>query len=136
MTCPTCHKPTPADSVHTCSPVPLLTALDITTIPIDEQHELRKIDDLWQLFTVRENSWVRSLNGYESEFVTCAIRSAALQTAARVACHDTQAGVFVPYMSEDDAMALCAQNAGSADDYTVNLDAGYLAALRDLKVIR
>lgn len=57
----------------------------IETIPVDETHELRKIDGFWQLFTVREGSWVRSLNGYECEFVDCAIRSAALQTAARLA---------------------------------------------------
>lgn len=57
----------------------------IETIPVDETHELRKIDGFWQLFAVREGTWVRSLNGYECEFVDCAIRSAAIQTAARLA---------------------------------------------------
>lgn len=134
MTCPACHKPTPPDSVHTCSPVPLLTALTITTIPIDEQHELRRVEDFWQLFAVRENSWVRSLNGYESEFVTCAIRSAALQTAARVACHDTQAGVFVPYMSEEHA--LTRRQVQYLHPLNTVFDAGYLAALRDVGALK
>lgn len=43
--------------------------------------------------------------------------------------------VVVPRMTEAEARAMCAQNAGSADDYAINLD-GYLAALRDLGIIR
>lgn len=43
--------------------------------------------------------------------------------------------VVVPRMSEAEAMAMCAHNAGSADDYAINLD-GYIAALRDLGLIR
>lgn len=104
MNCPTCHKPTPADSVHTCSPVPLLT---------------KSMAALMKHYHLAD----------EEREALIAIES------GRVACHDTQSGVFVPYMSEDYAMAMCAQNAGSEDDYAINLD-GYLAALRDLGIVK
>lgn len=117
----------------TPEPAPLLTALDITTIPIDEQHELRKVDDLWQLFTVRGNSWVRSLNGYESEFVTCAIRSAALQTAARIFHIDTQTHVAVQKMTEAEARKKFQKEfAGIAGHSRVLMKIAYLNALRDI----
>lgn len=122
MNCPTCHKPTPPDSAHSCSPVPLLTA-EMAQDDLEYEGE----------------------DKYSSGVEHC-IEAIA---SGRVACHDTQAGVFVPFMSETEARekfeAGFSQHTSvlRKDNYGCYIEKsavfqwnGYRMALRDLKVIR
>lgn len=114
MNCSICNKPTPPDSIHTCSPVPLLTAGDAQCVTV-----------MYGLFQFPDS--VERI-----EAAIAAIRS------GRVACCDTQAGVCVPFMSEDEALERFQKwRRGSGNEMHRHAEfTCYLAALRDLGVIK
>lgn len=118
--CPICNKPTPPDSVHTCSPVPLLTKLQAFNSRVALEGQAK-----WQF----ADPEIQALHKIET---------------GRVACHDTQAGVFVPFMSAAEALERFHKLFGDdsprlTKDEREMYDAEwrvYFAALRDLGVIK
>lgn len=126
MTCHTCHKPTPADSVHTCSPVEHARcncdepyhAADCRYAPMLTAEFVRSLYpslDIAGLTPKNEHVLLAALDAIQID---------------RVACYDTQAGVFVPYMSENDVRNKFDEEFSGSEVSVI------LAALRDLGVVK
>lgn len=111
MNCPTCNKPTPPDSVHTCSPVPLLTEELVT-------------------------AWLKPYCGLTTS--AKAMEAVMQIQQGRVACYDTATHKAVTLMTEDEARERFEAKYG--DDFIARRGncewIAWTAALRDIGAIR